>query len=104
MNILTNAGDALLSEKSLLNKQIIIHTEKLGENQIRIKIRDNGVGIPLEFQAQIFDPFFTTKPIGKGTGLGLSICYKIIEKHSGTITVTSEVGKGTEFAITLPIR
>jgi signal transduction histidine kinase len=104
MNILTNAGDALLSQKSLLNKQIIIHTEKLGENKIRIKIRDNGVGIPLEFQAQIFDPFFTTKPIGKGTGLGLSICYKIIEKHSGTITVTSEVGKGTEFAITLPIR
>jgi signal transduction histidine kinase len=104
MNILSNACDALLSQESLVRKQIIIQTEKLVENQICIKIGDNGSGMPSEVQSKIFDPFFTTKPVGKGTGLGLSICYKIIEKHNGKITVVSEVGKGTEFTIILPIR
>ncbi|MDR9895448.1 ATP-binding protein [Aetokthonos hydrillicola Thurmond2011] len=104
MNLLMNASDALLSEKLLINKQIIILTEKLGENQVNIKIQDNGPGILPEIQPKIFDPFFTTKPVGKGTGLGLSICYQIIQKHNGTITVSSEVGKGTEFTITLPIK
>ena len=104
MNILSNAYDALLSQESLVNKQIVIQTEKLVENKISIKIRDNGLGMPSEIQTKIFDPFFTTKPVGKGTGLGLSICYKIIEKHNGKITVTSEVGKGTEFTIIIPIR
>lgn len=104
MNILSNACDALLSQESLVRKQIIIQTEKLVENQICIKIGDNGSGMPSEVQSKIFDPFFTTKPVGKGTGLGLSICYQIIEKHNGKITVVSEVGKGTEFTIILPIR
>lgn len=104
MNILSNAYDAFLNQESLVHKQIIIQTEKLAENQISIKIRDNGSGMPSEITAKIFDPFFTTKPVGKGTGLGLSICYKIIEKHNGKITVVSEVGKGTEFTIILPVR
>jgi signal transduction histidine kinase len=104
MNILSNACDALLSQESLVNKQIVIQTEQLVENQVSIKIRDNGVGMPPEIQAKIFDPFFTTKPVGKGTGIGLSICYKIIEKHNGKITVTSEVAKGTEFIIFIPIK
>jgi signal transduction histidine kinase len=103
MNILNNACDALLSQPSV-NKEIVIQTERLLENKISIKIRDNGAGIPSEVQAKIFDPFFTTKPVGKGTGLGLSICYKIIEKHNGKITVSSEVGKGTEFTIVIPCR
>ena len=51
----------------------------------------------------IFDPFFTTKDVGKGTGLGLSITHGIIEKHEGKIEVKSEVGKGSEFVIKLPI-
>lgn len=72
-------------------------------DRIQIRIWDNGSGIPLEIQKKVFDPFFTTKPIGKGTGLGLAISYQIIEKHSGTITVSSLPDQKTEFAITLPV-
>ena len=64
---------------------------------------DNGQGMDVLTQEKIFNPFFTTKPVGEGTGLGLSIAYKIItDGHKGTITVESEVGKGTSFTITLP--
>jgi signal transduction histidine kinase len=72
------------------------------DGQIRIDVGDSGVGIPPENLDKIFDPFFTTKEVGKGTGLGLSVSYGIIRKHHGQVTVTSEVGKGTIFTITLP--
>jgi two-component system NtrC family sensor kinase len=72
--------------------------------QVVIKISDAGPGIPKDVLAKIFDPFFTTKEVGKGTGLGLSISYSIIEKLGGTITVDSEVGQGTTFTISLPVK
>lgn len=103
MNILSNAADALLAERSIPFKQIVINTVKTSLNQIKIEIADNGPGIPPEIIHKIFDPFFTTKPVGKGTGLGLSISYKIIEKHQGKIIVNSQAGQGTKFTITLPI-
>jgi len=57
-----------------------------------------------EVKQHIFDPFFTTKPIGKGTGMGLSISYQIVvEKHKGVLDCISEIGKGTEFIIRIPI-
>ncbi|MDF5717822.1 MAG: MHYT domain-containing protein [Rhizonema sp. NSF051] len=83
---------------------IHIRTEVIKPNLVRIHIADNGRGIPLEILNKIFDPFFTTKPVGKGTGLGLSICYQIIEKHQGQLSVNSQIGQGTEFVITLPIK
>lgn len=101
MNIIANAIDAML-ESDIKPKQIMIQTEKIADNRVMVKIRDNGPGIPPEIRDKIFDPFFTTKPVGKGTGLGLSICYQIIEKHRGKMEVISQPGKGTEFAIYLP--
>jgi two-component system, NtrC family, sensor kinase len=77
-------------------------TRDLG-NQIEIRIRDNGTGIPLEVKDKIFNPFFTTKPAGEGTGLGLSMSHDIIVKqHGGKIEVNTEPSLFTEFIITLP--
>lgn len=69
-----------------------------------ILISDNGPGISESMRQRIFDPFFTTKPVGKGTGLGLSISYQIVvQKHGGVFKCSSQLGKGTEFAIEMPI-
>jgi signal transduction histidine kinase len=77
-------------------------TRDLG-NQVEIRIRDNGTGIPLEVKDKIFNPFFTTKPAGEGTGLGLSMSHDIIVKqHGGKIEVDTTPGAFTEFIITLP--
>ena len=102
MNIIINAIDELKNFKAQPNKQIIINT-KVGErNEILIKIKDNGSGIPLQIQPKVFDPFFTTKPVGKGVGLGLTVSYEIIEQHQGKIKIISEPGQGTEVVIELP--
>jgi PAS domain S-box-containing protein len=71
---------------------------------IRIEVADAGHGIPPDIRQRIFDPFFTTKPPGEGTGLGLAISYGIVQKHGGTIGVESEVGKGSTFTVTLPVK
>jgi signal transduction histidine kinase len=66
------------------------------------QVIDTGEGIPQNIITKVFDPFFTTKEVGKGSGLGLSITYGIMEQHSGNISVSSEVGKGTTFTCFLP--
>jgi two-component system sensor histidine kinase HydH len=66
-----------------------------------IKVTDTGIGIPPKNLARVFEPYFTTKP--KGSGLGLAITRRIVEAHGGTITVSSEAGRGCRFQITLPI-
>ncbi|MBE9050416.1 HAMP domain-containing protein [Nostocales cyanobacterium LEGE 11386] len=104
MNILSNAIDALLEQKTQTEKNIIINTLKVDNHYIKVGIRDNGPGIPREIRNKLFNPFFTTKPVGKGTGLGLSICYQIIDKHKGKIEVISELKQGTEFVIILPLK
>jgi GAF domain-containing protein len=77
-------------------------TRDLGDN-VEIRIRDNGTGIPPEVKEKMFNPFFTTKPAGEGTGLGLSMSHDIIVKqHGGTIDVDSEPGEYSEFRIVLP--
>jgi signal transduction histidine kinase len=67
-----------------------------------VSIKDSGSGIPKDIIDKIFDPFFTTKPAGEGSGLGLDIIRKIINKHSGTISVNSEIDVGTEFVVSIP--
>lgn len=94
-NILINACQAIEGKG-----KIIITTEYRDKKQV-VKIKDNGKGIPQNQLSKIFSAGFTTKGVGVGTGLGLAICTKIIEKHKGEITVNSEIGKGSEFVITI---
>jgi two-component system NtrC family sensor kinase len=96
INIILNALDAMPQGGTL---GIQLSTE---DNQAVVRISDTGTGIKPEHMAHIFDPFFTTKGIGKGTGLGLSISYAIVKEHEGHIQVSSEVGRGSTFTITLP--
>ncbi|MEO0769440.1 MAG: ATP-binding protein, partial [Cyanobacteria bacterium J06649_4] len=112
MNLIANAIDALeeadskreLSAIAEAPSQITIETALENTSTVKITISDNGPGIPKDIQSRIFDHLFTTKAVGKGTGLGLAISHNIItQKHSGTLNVRSEVGKGTAFVITLPV-
>jgi signal transduction histidine kinase len=109
MNILANAIDALEKEidnnkNQSLKPQIRISTELSDNNHAIIRIADNGCGMTEEVHSKLFDPFFTTKPVGDGTGLGLSITYKIIvSKHNGKLSCNSELGKGAEFIIEIPV-
>jgi predicted ATPase len=114
MNILNNAIDALEGSQppdrpSKLKTQnlstIRIRTEQFDSDWVRIRIADNGPGIPESVQQKIFDPFFTTKPVGQGIGLGLSICYQIVvEKHQGRLLCHSTPDQGTEFIVEIPLR
>jgi signal transduction histidine kinase len=72
------------------------------EDEVEIRIRDNGPGIPQDNIEKVFNPFFTTKPTNQGTGLGLAITSDIIRKHGGTIRVESEPDQYTEMIITIP--
>jgi signal transduction histidine kinase len=82
---------------------IKVTTRCCGEHA-EICVSDTGAGIPESARLRIFDPFFTTKPIGKGSGQGLAIARSVVEdKHQGSITFETEIGKGTTFTIRLPL-
>jgi len=97
MNLLVNAAHAITAERGT----ITIRTGCEGDD-VWVEVADNGCGITKENLSRIFDPFFTTKPVGKGTGLGLSLSYGIVKKHAGRVEVTSEIGAGTTFRVTVP--
>jgi signal transduction histidine kinase len=110
MNVLSNAIDALEEAMDdrvncILAPKIWIRTEAQGGDRIKIRIADNGLGIPKHIKHQLFDPFFTTKPAGKGTGLGMSISHQIVtEQHNGSLRCISSPGKGAEFIVEIPTR
>ena len=97
MNLIVNAAHSIEDSGIIKIKTFV------ADKHVYIRISDTGKGITPEHFDRIFEPGFTTKRMGVGTGLGLSICYNIIQKHSGTITVESEVGKDTEVTLALPI-
>jgi signal transduction histidine kinase len=98
LNLLVNAVQAMGEQGT-----ITMTTRSADDGAAaEVVIADTGSGIPPDLIDRIFDPFFTTKQGGTGTGLGLAIAYGIVTRHHGTISVESEVGKGTTFAIRLP--
>src|SRR5688572_1302480 len=106
LNLINNAFYAVSEKEKQAGENydptVTVSTKKIGEN-IEIRVKDNGNGIPHRVLDKIFQPFFTTKPAGQGTGLGLSLSYDIITKaHRGEFTVDTKEGEGTVFIITLP--
>lgn len=106
LNLITNAAHAIsdsLGDGGEAKGKITVTTRR-DDDYAEIRLSDTGTGIPQEAQPRIFDPFFTTKQVGRGTGQGLAISYSVIvDKHNGTITFDTEVGKGTTFIIRLPL-
>ncbi len=98
LNMVLNAGDAMVEEGGVLT----VSTSPRENGGAVISVADTGNGIPEAIRENIFRPFVTTKPKGKGTGLGLSVSKRIVEAHSGEISVQSEEGIGTTFTISLP--
>ncbi|MFT4928911.1 MAG: signal transduction histidine kinase, partial [Phenylobacterium sp.] len=111
MNLIVNACDAIRDKQRQQNTrergQIVIGCRVLGRShhqQVEISIKDDGCGMTEETKTKLFEPFYTTKGVGEGTGLGLSISYGIIEQHHWTLNVESELGVGTVFLLSLPMK
>ena len=112
LNLCINARDSM-PEGGTLSLSAAVVTLCRGETAlppqcapgpyVRIVVKDTGSGIPPQVLERIFEPFFTTKGPGKGTGLGLAAVYGIVNNHGGFIHVTSELGRGSEFAVHLPL-
>jgi PAS domain S-box-containing protein len=114
MNLCTNAEYAMRGRQGELkvslvpvnlepSDNLVIHHDLSPGEYLRLTVSDTGVGIDEEVMARIFDPFFTTKKPGEGTGLGLSVVYGIVKSYGGAVTAQSEVGKGTDFNVYLPL-
>jgi two-component system cell cycle sensor histidine kinase/response regulator CckA len=101
LNLLLNAVQAL-PEGSCEGNQIRVVVRAPTPDRVVVEVHDNGAGIAPQVRGRIFEPFFTTKPVGIGTGLGLAICHGIVTSLGGTLTVDSEVGKGSVFRVDLP--
>jgi PAS domain S-box-containing protein len=105
LNIMVNAAHAigdLVAAGNLAKGTITVQTRRV-DDAVEIRIKDTGGGIPEAIRSKIFDPFFTTKEVGRGTGQGLAIAHSVVvEKHGGTLTFETEIGRGSTFIIRLP--
>ena len=100
INLIKNAIEAI-EEKPVLKNEFIFISTRFQSEKLIIRIKDTGVGMSEELKGKVFNKFYTTK--AGGTGLGLGVCKKIIENHKGCIHIESEIGKGTEFVVELPL-
>jgi signal transduction histidine kinase len=98
VNLVANALDAMPKEGLLAVSTRVV------EDMVEVRIADTGVGIPPKHLGKVFDAFFTSKPGERGSGLGLASSRRTVERHRGTISVDSEVGKGTTVVIRLPLQ
>lgn len=104
VNLLQNAADAVRQKIYPEGEHPEINiTAEISTRFHRVRVRDNGSGIPTEVIGKVFDPFFTTKDVGSGTGLGLSICHRIVTDAGGRIAAQSVPGKFTEFTLEFPV-
>jgi len=103
LNIISNAIYAIKKQFGDAEGGKLILQTCQDEENVYIKIRDNGIGMDEQTQKKIFEPFFTTKDVGEGTGLGMSIAYNTIKKHNGNIIINSKPGEGTEFILQIPV-
>jgi signal transduction histidine kinase len=105
LNLLVNAAHAIVDMVGTSGKKGRIRVSTRSEGDVvRIEIADTGSGIPESIRDRVFEPFFTTKEVGRGSGQGLAIARSVVvDKHGGSLTFESEIGKGTTFAIVLPI-
>ncbi|NKB59765.1 MAG: PAS domain S-box protein [Alphaproteobacteria bacterium] len=100
-NLIINAEHALQDIDR--GRELKIRTSyRKRTNEVVIKIKDNGPGVPADIRSRIFEPLFTTKEVGVGTGIGLALCHRIVEAHGGTIVLESPPGEGATFALRLP--
>ena len=97
INLVTNAVQAMPK-----GGELTIKAQTIGQGQVKIVVEDTGEGISDEIKPKIFTPLFTTKP--KGQGFGLAVCKRVIEAQGGTISFESQVGKGTAFTMSLPLK
>jgi PAS domain S-box-containing protein len=95
LNLILNAVQAMPN-----GGKLVVESSKK-DDLLTVSVQDTGIGIPSEHVGKLFDPFFTTK--AKGQGLGLPVCKRLLEAQNGSITVNSEVGKGSTFTFTIPI-
>jgi signal transduction histidine kinase len=102
LNLIINAAQAVAGDSE--NEHFIrVVTRTHADRHVVVEIIDSGPGIPSQHLDRIFEPFFTTKPANQGTGLGLALCRHIAEELGGAISVSSTVGRGSTFRVTLPI-
>lgn len=101
LNLITNALQAI-PDGDATSHEIRVTAGADEQGDLVVEVMDTGSGIAPHLMARIFEPYFSTKPVGQGTGLGLSISHHIITSLDGTLSVTSEAGRGATFRIQLP--
>ena len=99
VNLVVNAAQAMPEGGS---PEIVVAIDTASDGSARLRVSDNGVGIPPAILARVTEPFFTTKPVGVGTGLGLSVVANLVKRFGGTLSIESKEGAGTQVTITLP--